>query len=139
MMYYYGCWQQAGHFMHEPGGATVRSAGPFGNWIDGYFPPATSSRHHATDVNPYQDESLAALIHTKGWTVLAMWDRSLDTRYACNATFLIEGEHTTAEMWALARQHYPQIVARLKAAPKGEAADAAPVVPPPSQVREKSS
>ena len=63
-----------------------------------------------------EDETIASLAHWHGWTVLAMWDRSIDTRAACNAAFIAEGEYTHAEMWALARQHYPKIVARLQAA-----------------------
>lgn len=122
-LYHFGCWERAGHYLHAPGGVSVRdNIGPFGNGnvLDGYFAPSTGDdRHRAADNPfPYQDESLAALIHTRGWTLLSMWDRSVDTRFACNTTFLIEGKFTTDEMWAMAREHYPKIVARLKAAPK---------------------
>jgi hypothetical protein len=64
-----------------------------------------------------EDETIASVAHWQGWTVLAMWDRSIDTRGACNAAFIAQGEHTHAQMWALARLQYPKIVARLKAAP----------------------
>ncbi len=104
-LYYFGCWNQAGHYLHAPGGEWVDKAGPFDYHIDGCFPPKR------------EDVTIAALIHTKGWTILAMWDRSVDSRPGSNANFLMEGTHDTAAMWALARQHYPQIVARLKSAP----------------------
>lgn len=60
---------------------------------------------------------MVALTHWKGWSVMAMWDRSMDTRPNSNAAFVAEGLLTHAEMWAAARQHFPQVVARLKAAP----------------------
>ena len=118
MMYYFGCWDQAGHYLDEPSGQNVHAAGPFTDSnLDGTFPP----KIHKPGGNYgecIEDETIAVLAHWRGWTVLAMWDRSIDTRGASNAAFVAEGEHTHAEMWELARQRYPQIVARLKAAPR---------------------
>lgn len=116
-IYYFGCWDRIGHYLCDPSGRHVRSAGPFTDCnLDGTFP-----NHVHIPGGRYnervEDDTIASLAHWKGWTVLAMWDRSVDTRAACNAAFIAEGEHTHAEMWALARQHYPKIVARLKAAP----------------------
>jgi len=116
-VYYFGCWNQAGHYLHEPSGKTIHAAGPFTDGsLDGTFPP-----HIHKPGGGYreilEDETIASLAYWRGWTVLAMWDRSVDKRGGCNAAFVAEGEHTHAEMWALARQNYPQIVARLKAAP----------------------
>jgi hypothetical protein len=117
-LYYFGCWDQAGHYWFRPDGSGPRGVGPFGDWLDGYYPPATGGRHHDSVSHPYQDETLAALFHTRGWTVLSMWDRSVDSRYACNATFVKEGKFTHDEMWEFVKLSYPQIYARLKAAPK---------------------
>jgi len=123
-VYYFGCWNRAGHYLHEPGGSTVfrESVGPFTGGmpsgdqlpLDGTFAPGPRSRARG-DI---EDETAVALTHIRGWTVLAMWDRSVDARSACNAAFIAEGLKTMDDMWTLARQHYPQIVARLKAAPK---------------------
>jgi len=126
MVYYFGCWDQVGHYLHEPSGRTVRAAGPFtdGN-LDGTFPPKIHKPGGSYNER-IEDESIAVLAHWRGWTVLAMWDRSIDTRGACNAAFVANGEHTHADMWALARQHYPTIVARLKAAPRLDPAGATP-------------
>ena len=118
ILYYYGCWDLPGHFWHDPSGKVFYDGvGPFGVWVDGYFPPATSARYNAADLDhPYQDERLAALYHTRGWTVLSMWDRSVDSRYACNATFVREGTLSHEEMWHEVQRQYPQIFSRLKAA-----------------------
>lgn len=124
MVYYFGCWDRPGHYLHEPGGRTVpyETVGPFTGAVprgdqlplDGTFAPGPRSRWRG-DI---EDETAVALTHIRGWTVLAMWDRSVDTRGACNAAFIAEGSNTMAEMWALARQHYPEIVKRLRAAPR---------------------
>ncbi len=121
LLYYFGCWDRPGHYLHEPSGRTVGTAGPFTSTnLDGTFP-----NHIHIQGSSYnrrvEDEIIASLAHWKGWTVLAMWDRSVDTRGACNAAFVAKGEFSTAEMWVLAHQQYPQIVARLKAAPPRKA------------------
>ena len=49
-----------------------------------------------------------------GWTVLGMWDRTADTRGACNASFIAEGIHTIEDMKAIAARDYPTIWARVQ-------------------------
>lgn len=114
-LYYFGCWNEVGHYFHDPNGRRPRVVGPFDAFdrnrpIDAIYAPF--------GVN--QDESATNLAYTNGWTVLAMWDRSIDSRPGSNAAFLAEGKHTENEMLASAKQLYPQIVNRLKAAPKTE-------------------
>ena len=119
-MYYFGCWDEPGHYLHDPRGRVLRreQVGPFdvygqmGLPLDERFTPGP----HPHGGSGLQDESFVALTYVRGWTVMAMWDRSVDTRPGCNAAFIREGRLSEADMWALARQHYPRIVARLKAA-----------------------
>lgn len=121
-VYYFGCWTQAGHYLHAPGGHTLsrETVGPFSVYgkpllpIDGKFTPGP---HPQYGTGGLQDESFVALTYVRGWTVMAMWDTSVDTRPGSNAAFLAEGSKNLEEMWALAREHFPRIVARLKAAP----------------------
>lgn len=123
MIYYFGCWDRPGHFLHEPGRRVMSREvlGPFdvygnaGLPIDGKFTPGP---HPQYGTGGLQDESFVALTYVRGWTVMAMWDRSIDTRGASNAAFISEGRLTETEMWELALVSYPTIVARLKAAPK---------------------
>lgn len=121
-MYFFGVWDQAkGHYLRDQHGRSVDTAGPFGDWIDGYFPPRTQAGENRASIataHPWQDDTIASLTHYRGWTILAMWDRSIDTRYACNAAFMYEGHRTTSWMWAQARESFPDIVRRLRAAPK---------------------
>ena len=48
-----------------------------------------------------------------GCTVIACWDRSADSRRNSNAAFIVEGEHDIATALAIARQHFPDQVARI--------------------------
>jgi hypothetical protein len=116
-VYYFGCWDQAGHYLVDPSGRNVSQAGPFTpSNLDVTFPPRMSKPGHSVSSRSVEDETIVVLEHWQGWTVLAMWDRSIDTRGASNAAFIAEGKHTHDEMWELARRYYPKIVARLKAA-----------------------
>ncbi len=106
-LYYFGCADQPGHHLYDQHGRMLRVAGPFTPFnIDGIFP------HRM----PGQDESIVSLVYWQGWTVLAMWDRSIDTRQGSNVAFIADTPLSLADMWSLARATYPKIVARLKAA-----------------------
>lgn len=108
-VYYFGCWDGLGHYLHDRHGRTVRQVGPWADWqLEGKYAPRTV---------PAEDETQCRVFVRDRWTVLAMWDRSVDKRGKCNAAFLAPGEHDEAAMWDLAREAFPKIVARLKAAP----------------------
>jgi len=105
--YYFGCWNTPGHHLHTPNGTTTKQAGPYTpQTIDTKYPPQ----------NTNQNEHQTTLTHTQNWTILAMWDRTIDTRQNSNAAFLTQGTHTTEQMWQNAHTNYPQITKRLKAA-----------------------
>lgn len=42
-----------------------------------------------------------------------MWDNSVDTRPASNCAFIAPAMLTQAELWKLAKVHFPMITARL--------------------------
>jgi hypothetical protein len=116
MMYYFGCWDEAGHYLFSPDGHSMsrimaeRYGIPFRTeLLDGLFAPRYVK----------EDDTKTQLIYVHGWTFLAMWDRSVDTRPGSNCVFLIGGNYDEDMMWTIARQRYPKIVARLKAAPTG--------------------
>jgi hypothetical protein len=111
LMLYYGCWKDAGHFLHDANGSRMNDYRrgqfkcPLGNALDSTFaPPFVNEREDAT-----------ALTHIHNWTVLSMWDRSVDNRPGSNCAFVAPGRHTQTEMLARAGEVYPFIVARLKA------------------------
>lgn len=80
--------------------------GPIDGWhLDGKYAPAS----------PSEDETLFNLAHVNGFTVMAMWDRTADSRHKSNAAFVAAGTWPAGEMWALIDCEFPQISARLKA------------------------
>jgi hypothetical protein len=82
---------------------------PHGWDLDGMYPPPRT-----------QVQSHADLVHARGWTVLAMWDRSGDRRPNSNSAFIARGELTFDEMTAMAAEHFPGEWKRIN--------DAAPVI-----------
>lgn len=114
ILFYFGCWNGAGHYLRGPSENMGVAVGPFTlGMLDGGF------AYHVRDRSGMfvQDENAVSVTHYKGWTVMAMWDRSVDTRGGSNAAFICDGLRSHEEMWKLARKYYPRIVARLKAAP----------------------
>lgn len=63
-----------------------------------------------------QPEGRAFMHHICGWTIIAWWDRSEDTRGGCSAAFFAEGRRPFARMMALARERFPREMARMDAA-----------------------
>ena len=61
-----------------------------------------------------QAEGKAALHYKGGWTALAFWDRSVDSRPGSNSVFLAEGTHQFEDMVVLAQQSFPSIMQRFK-------------------------
>jgi hypothetical protein len=52
-----------------------------------------------------------------GYTLIQWWDRCQgDTRGACNSSILLEGDHTSEEMLAALREHFPHVLANLERA-----------------------
>ena len=101
-IFYFGCWNTPGHFLVKPGGTHVHKAGPFdAGRIDGFFTPASEA------------DLTATITHVKGWTIMAMWDRSVDKRSGSNCAFVMEGIHGASAMWIAAQENFPNITARL--------------------------
>ncbi len=98
-----------GHFLYDKNGNAVwNEVGtgiPFRYTIldGGLLPPhqpETQGRPHLAVIN--------------GWTVLGMWDRTADSRGACNASFIAEGVHTLEEMKTIAARDFPALWARVQ-------------------------
>jgi len=113
-MYYFGCIRQAGHYLWESGGGALYRCRvlpqdwPFGEngWsLDRKFCP-----------NNAQTQSSARLVHVDGWTVLAMWDRTVDKRWGCNANFVERGELSFEQMVEKAKESFPTVWERINKA-----------------------
>jgi hypothetical protein len=102
-IFYFGCMERTGHYLHDMRGRHIRvETTPFSIKIDGGFCP--SGR---------QAEGQATVSHLSGWTAVSFWDRSVDERPGSNSSFVARGNLSFDQMMALAREHFPQVIARL--------------------------
>lgn len=110
--YYFGCESKAesGHYLFAPGMRSVNTKALPRDWpfeygeLDGKYAAQGRRKDH---------EGIARLVHVRGWTVLAMWDRSADSRHNSNAAFAARGEREYAEMVGLAATHFPAVWKRI--------------------------
>lgn len=103
-MYYFGCWEEPGHYLVDERMRSVPwELCPVGYEIDTGFCPKGP-----------EIEGKALLHFVNGWTILAFWDRSVDTRGKCNSAFLWEGKHEFDEMLAESKKKFPGVFAWFK-------------------------
>lgn len=108
--YYFGAWSHSsnlGHCLYRPGGATAHDGEvPFSPWLldSGFIP-------HERHESKCQD-GIAHIHRVDGWTLVAFWDQSADSRAASNSVFLVPGSHTVGEVMEMAAAHFPEIVNR---------------------------
>ncbi len=134
---FFGCWNEPGHYLVGPRGARVprelwhlerygaghhidgslaprrRKYGDTLCW-QGQAPSVEQGQRITYDSTEYpQGQFLAHHLDT-GYTAISWWDRTQgDTRYACNSTVLLEGQHTAAEMLEALRTHFPHVLENL--------------------------
>lgn len=118
-MYYFGPWDRAGHFLNDEHGMHVpydeRAKVPWGDEADGGLQPHhPDCKKHAYCGCGSGLEGVALIHHKNGWTALSFWDRSVDTRGACNSTYFAEGTFTFEEMVALAKERFRYRWAKMK-------------------------
>jgi hypothetical protein len=115
--YYFGCWEHSGHYWRSPNGYTDERK------IEARIPEAL--RHGRVDstfcpgyAGPYgrrscpEVEGEAAIHLIEGWTVLAWWDRSVDSRPACNSALVVRGDHSFTTMLEVAKAQMPELLKR---------------------------
>lgn len=108
-IYYFGCWQEAGHYLRDPRGYThhyrLEPTFPVAEHVldGGLLPPGLP-----------EVEGRASLIHVNGWTILTFWDRSVDSRGKCSSTFIAKGTRYFDAMVLCAKYHFPNVWERFK-------------------------
>jgi hypothetical protein len=107
-MLYFGCKGDKGHCLWTWDGsparryeAILKDAGLYPKVDSGFCPQNNGQR---------QGEYL--LIHINGWTILAWWDRTVDTRPGSHSTFLKHGTWTAEEMLHWAWELHSEVMLR---------------------------
>lgn len=108
--YYYGCREGTGHYLWDDQGRRL-----FDHNVPNDFPV----KSYALDsgfLPPQQPETqgVASLVHVEGWTILAFWDRSVDTRHGSNSSFVLPGTLTFEEAKELSMLKFPWVWSRLR-------------------------
>ena len=132
--FYFGCWNQPGHYFHAPGGHSSRAGDRlqyYGDHIhlDGTLTPrilrgviswqgkdATKELRTRFGYDSEECPQGQYLVHhlTNGYTAVQWWDRNQgDKRGACNSTILLEGEHSAEAVLAAGREHFPHVFENL--------------------------
>jgi len=116
-MFYFGPWDQAGHYFFDEHGNSVNEAlvpqFPFGHYgvrkvrVDGRLQPGCPdpSDRLQRRTRP-ESEGEALLHHIQGWTALCFWDRSVDGRGGCNSNYFAEGTFTFEQMVEMAKARF---------------------------------
>lgn len=102
--FYFGCIKQPGHWLWDRDLQHVTGHQKM-CWVpllDGVLPPQVGDR--------VQGRAVVHVIH--GWTVLAFWDSSVDTRRGSNSFFMAQGVMTFSEIDLLSREAFPSVYAR---------------------------
>jgi len=130
--YYFGCWNEPGHYLVGPGKAFVPSETsqhisyyglkPDGSrWhLDGTLAPRvhhgkivclwTEHAEHDLGKECPQGQYLRHYL-PNNFTALQWWDRCQgDKRGACNSTILLEGEHASTQLLALLALVFPHVL-----------------------------
>lgn len=117
-MFYFGPWDRPGHYFFDEQGRSVREdltpGFPFGHepgkiYVDGRLQPGCPNPGDRLQRRTRAEvEGAAALHHIQGWTALCLWDRSVDTRGACNSNYFAEGEFTFEQMVEMAKSRFSE-------------------------------
>lgn len=103
---YFGCRSDLGHHLRHAQDGRLLLHGQE-RWIislDGSLPPR----------GKIQVEGLATLTYLHGYSILAFWDRSVNTRPGSNSIFLIPGELSFDQTVVMARTTFPMVWERFK-------------------------
>jgi len=95
MALYFGCWNRPGHFLHDTGGRSLYRHERLNNlddlpWHEGLMDTTLLRNGKVPDVPD------GRVFWTCGgdkafWYAFYWWDRSVDTRGACNSGFYVRG------------------------------------------------
>lgn len=113
-----GRFGSAGHMLEPAERNTLEKRRRLGNDLPWWHVGSKRAGKKGLDTElapkPKDKLGIAALHHENGWTALAFWDRSGDSRGNSNSVFIAEGEHSFAAMKQIAAEHFPRLWERCK-------------------------
>jgi len=107
---YFGCWDKHdsyGYGFHGPGRKHLQGkfpeGWPWGYEVDGGLQPHEPQRHI---------QGHCKMNHKDGWTCLAWWDMTADSRPASCSAVAVDRDANLAEMLGILRNQFPEVLAR---------------------------
>lgn len=113
--YYYGCWQETGHYWHcgtKKGRSVAQRIGIDVYKVDTGFCPGAIPGSQSFSRSKVEGE--AALHHINEWTILSFWDNSIDDRPGSHSTFIVFGTYDYTIMCTIAERQFPSVWKRFK-------------------------
>lgn len=111
---YFGCWEDAGHFLHDVRGRTM-----WGDDLPSGIPWPESIMDTTLLKNRGVPDTPDGRVHwvvggLALWYAFVWWDRSVDKRGACNSGFYVRGFGYPEEQaaFAYACESFPHVVSR---------------------------
>jgi len=100
--FYFGCYETTGHFLYNTDlhSCCSHNQFPWVDQIDSLLCPFGKHKHV---------EGSAKLHWLMGWTALAFWDNSVDSRDNSNSVFLCDGRHSFISMIVISSKIFPKI------------------------------
>jgi len=117
--FYFGCYKHPGHYLWVPGMGShsmslLAKTIPWGDHVDGGLCPGKKGRDGWTrSYGTAQVEGQAEHHVLDGWTAVAFWDRSGDSRPGSNSAFIFEGVFTFEGVIARSKEVFPEIWKRI--------------------------
>ncbi len=99
---YFGCIKEAGHYLFISNGTSIY--GEWHKWValrDGMLAPVFC-----------REAGKALLHHYDGFTIIAFWDYSVDTRPGSNSMFIMPGTKDFYGALEIANSYFPQVFKR---------------------------
>jgi len=102
-IYYFGCWEYAGHYLKDHTGKDVSMYDNGLPWeqIDGVLCPDDTRK-----------QGIVKIHHEKGWTAAAFWDYSIDSRPGSNSVLFAEDLLDITDIIGEFKETFPKIYNR---------------------------
>lgn len=115
-VFYFGCKDVPGHFIYSNRGSRMSyHDNPFGKKLDGGLLSLKDIESNLGRLQEYSEN---------GWTAIAFWDRSGDSRPGSNSVFFVHADVTMTELLAMARAQWPALFSRFPRIVLGSAPNA---------------
>lgn len=107
-VFYFGNWSSgiaSGHHLHDTSGRCWTSPQTFMPW-------SLADLDNLLSRDSEQCEGKAIIKYKNGWSAVAFWDRSGDSRHGSSSVFISKGAWKFEQILEDARKFYPQIFKR---------------------------